>query len=902
MQFVIYRDDEWKLGGKIVTMKKFLIVDGHSLIHRAFYALPLLTNSQGDFTNAVYGFTNMLTRILAEEEPDYALVCFDKGRETFRTQEFPEYKGHRKATPVELRPQFLLIKKFLQAMHVAFIEMDGYEADDLIGTMVAVGEEAGFKNLILTGDKDALQLVSEHSVVLMTRKGISDMEIYDPQAILDKYGLKPKQIIDLKGLMGDPSDNIPGIPGVGEKTALKLLYKYQTVEGVYEHLEEIPGKLGERLRTNQELADLSKRLATIMCCVPMEVDLEQFVYQAPDYQRLLNLYQELEFKSLIPGVLDKIAANGRKGSTVADKIDKHLKVNQLFGGDEIRERLKNMDKSQPLAIYAFYQGSYFDGNIEGVSFTINGQEVYTCFLVNMNEKEQLSALKVIFEDKSFGKVLYQAKELRVILAQKGINVENVLFDVMLGAYLLNPGVADYGLATLSLDYLNQTLPNVEDKLIDHGQQAAKIWQLYFQMNKKLQEQGMEDLFRQVELPLEQVLAVMEITGVKVEVKILQQMSKELEESISQISEKVFSIAGETFNLNSPKQLGAILFEKLGLPPLKKTKTGFSTNAEVLESLAEKHEIAAKVLEHRSLVKLKSTYVDGLQALINRETGKLHTSFNQMVTTTGRLSSTEPNLQNIPVRMDLGRSIRKAFLPNKPENILLAGDYSQIELRVLAHISGDPVLQEAFHKNQDIHRRTAAEVFGVTMDQVDGEMRRKAKAVNFGIVYGISDFGLARDLGITRQEAKGYIDSYFARYSGVADYLHRIVLEAKNAGYVTTILNRRRYLPDIYSTNYNLRSFGERTAMNTPIQGSAADIIKIAMVEVFKLLVTKGYHSKMILQVHDELIFDVVPEELPTLAQEVKELMENAISLDVPLQVDIKWGRDWYQMEEYKIKG
>ncbi|MEL7563839.1 MAG: DNA polymerase I [Dehalobacterium sp.] len=879
-------------------MKKFLIVDGNSLIHRAFYALPLLSNAQGEFTNAAYGFTTMFTKILAEEHPDNVIVCFDKGKVTFRTEQYQDYKGHRKATPSELRPQFPLVKKILTALNVAFEELDGYEADDLIGTMVKKGEEAGLHNLILTGDKDALQLVSDQSTVLLIRKGITEMERFTPQAVYDRYGLTPEQITDLKGLMGDQSDNIPGVPGVGEKTALKLLHQYHTVEGIYEHIDEISQKLKEKLAVNRELADLSKRLATIECCVPMEIDFSRYLNEEPDYEQLLILYKELEFKSLVKGILERMA--GQKNQPITEKENEGaFNFTRLTDKDEIYRVMEDVVKSPKVAIYVTHRGNYFNGDISSIAFAVSGDNAYAVFFDGNDDREKIFALKELLQGEHEEKVVYNAKELQVMLQKKDIKIKGKsITDVMLGAYLLNPSSSEYSLESLCLEYLNRALVTSEDEVEDHARRAQMLWQLSDVIKTKIQEQDMQDLYQKVELPLEKVLAEMEITGVKVEAEQLKVMSRELEGAISEVTDEIFRQAGEEFNINSPKQLGVILFEKLGLPPLKKTKTGYSTNAEVLEQLAEQHEIAAKIIEHRTLVKLKSTYVDGLQPLINAETGKLHTSFNQTVTATGRLSSTEPNLQNIPIRMELGRKIRKVFVPENGKNFLLAGDYSQIELRVLAHISKDPVLKEAFLEDQDIHTRTASEVFGVPMDQVDREMRRRAKAVNFGIVYGISDYGLSRDLGITRKEAKLYIDNYFARYQGVAEYLDRVVAEARDRGYVTTMLNRRRYLPDIFSSNYNVRSFGERTAMNTPIQGSAADIIKVAMVNVFRLLEEQGFRSKMILQVHDELIFDVVPEELSVLAKEIKTLMENAIPLDVPLKVDLKLGRDWYQMNKY----
>ncbi|WP_148132944.1 DNA polymerase I [Candidatus Formimonas warabiya] len=875
-------------------MRKFLIVDGNSLIHRAFYALPLLTNGEGEFTNAAYGFTTMFSKILAEEKPDWVVVCFDKGKITFRTEQYQEYKGHRKATPPELRPQFPLIKKILTAMNVAFEEKEGFEADDLIGTFVRQGEKEDVINLVLTGDKDALQLVSPKSVVLLTRKGISELERYDEKAVSDRFGLAPEQIIDLKGLMGDSSDNIPGVPGIGEKTALKLLQQFQTVENIYLHLNEISPKLRDKLTENQNLAILSKGLATIECCVPIEIDFNRLKYEEPDYEQLLGLYKGLEFKSLIKGILEKMATR-ETPPVLQENGEGEANFHRLAAPEEISRTVQEVLETGKAAIYVTHRGNYFDGDISSISFAVSESKAYTVFFDGDRDREKLMSLKELFATENIEKVVYNAKDLQVMLFQAGQELQGVCADVMLGAYLLNPGSSEYSLESLCLEYLNRALVTREDEVLDHCGRAQVVWQLAGIIEQKIADQGMKDLYDQVELPLESVLAEMEIAGVKVESSQLKNMSQELEAAVQHISREIFELAGEEFNINSPKQLGVILFEKLGLPPVKKTKTGFSTNAEVLDQLAPRHEIVAKILEHRTLVKLKSTYVDGMQILINAKTGKLHTSFNQTVTATGRLSSTEPNLQNIPIRMEMGRQIRKVFVPSREGNILLAGDYSQIELRVLAHISGDPVLKEAFQQDQDIHTRTAAEVFGVPMDAVTSEMRRRAKAVNFGIVYGISDYGLSRDLGITRKEAKRYIDSYFARYPGVADYLDRVVREARDKGYVTTLLNRRRYLPDIYSSNFNVRSFGERTAMNTPIQGSAADIIKVAMIRLSRYLHDQGSRSQMILQVHDELIFDVVPDEIDTLAKTVKELMENAVPLDVPIKVDLKRGEDWYHM-------
>ena len=883
-------------------MKKFLIVDGSSLVHRAFYALPPLTNAAGVFTNAAYGFTTMFLRIMNEEKPDYVVVCFDKSRVTFRNGHYEAYKAHRKATPPELRPQFELVKRILAAMNIGCLEMEGYEGDDLIGTFAKQGEAAGLANSLLTGDKDALQLVSPATTVLMTRKGISDLERFDEAAVHERYGLVPAQITDLKGLMGDASDNIPGVPGIGEKTALKLLGQFQTVENLLANLEQVkPEKLQEKMRQYQEQAILSKKLATIECDVPLEERYADYQYREADLDQLLEVYRELEFKSLVKAVLEKMAASrnqhaGSAETASADAVGPTVYQNIADGQPD--DDLPVLAKTAGvLAVLAHWQGNYFQGEIDGLSFALPAGRKFFADLGKTSARENLAGYQALISDPAIGKIVHNAKDNLVLFHQAGSEIAGISGDVMLEAYLLNPSAAEYTLESLCLEYLDQALLVQDDLGADQTARAGMILALDQLMAEKIAAQGMERLYREVELPLAEVLADMEILGIKVDAAQLKVMSGEMAAAIETLTGEIHALAGEAFNINSPKQLAVILFEKLGLPPLKKTKTGYSTNAEVLEQLAEQHDIAAKIVEHRTLAKLKSTYVDGMQGLINPRTGRLHTSFNQTVAATGRLSSTEPNLQNIPIRMEIGRLIRKAFVPGQPENMLVAGDYSQIELRVLAHISGDPVLQEAFRQEQDIHARTAAEVFGVAMDQVTPELRRRAKAVNFGIVYGISDYGLSRDLGISRQEAKKYIDAYFARYPGVADYLQRIVAEARENGYVTTLLNRRRYLPDVYSSNFNIRSFGERTAMNTPIQGSAADIIKVAMVNIHRAFRAKGFKSAMLLQVHDELIFDVVPGELNEVTALVQEMMENAVILDVPLLVDMKMGADWYAMKK-----
>ncbi len=860
-------------------MKKFLVIDGNSLIHRAFYALPLLQNKDGQYTNAVYGFTKMFLKVLDEQQPDYVAVCFDKGKVTFRHDRFEEYKRTRKATPPELRPQFVLVKRVLEALGVSMYELENYEADDLIGSLTLAAEKQGFSTLVVTGDRDVLQLVSPTVQVFLTRKGISEVECFDLEAVREKYGLEPQQLIDVKGLMGDQSDNIPGVPGVGEKTALKLISKFGSLEKVLENIDRVSGKkLKERLEEHREQAALSKELATIYREVPLELDLESCCVQKPDYSRVLKLFKELEFTSLVGQVLERMedAPAGKAMGEItvaAESID-------------LDAKLAAFNRTRPLALYLQPGGStYSRVVIEGIGLS-DGETMLAVSPGDDNLKTLrgfLAGCAVI--------ITHDAKLTYRALGLDGLVMED---DTLLAGYLLNPSLSSHELPQLAVEHLDLAL-TTGDEAAGWACRAEAVFRLAPVLREKLKQGGMEKLYREVELPLEKVLARMEAAGIKVDREQLEQMGEMLEEGIARLTGEIYRLAGRKFNINSPKQLRAVLFQDLGLPPLKKTKTGYSTSAQVLEELAPKHEIVAKILEYRTLVKLKSTYIEGLKPLIDPETGKIHTTFNQTITSTGRLSSTEPNLQNIPVRLELGRKIRRAFIPSVPGRVLLAADYSQIELRVLAHISGDNTLKQAFYNGEDIHTRTAAEVFGVPIEQVTREMRRSAKAVNFGIVYGISDFGLARDLGISRKRAQNYIDRYFERYHGVKEWIDRVIFRAREDGYVTTLLNRRRYLPDLLSSNWNVRKFGERTAMNTPIQGSAADIIKLAMLAVDEYL-TGVSGVEMLLQVHDELILEVENELLESVAAEVKQRMEQAYQLDVPLVVDMKSGPDWYRLE------
>ena len=885
---------------------KFMILDGNSLIYRAFYAIPLLTTSEGLFTNAVYGFFNMLTKILADEKPKCVAVAFDKGKVTFRTEQYEQYKGHRKRTPEELRPQFALAKEVLEAMDIPVYELEGFEADDLIGTVTRLAEEGGYRTLIVTGDRDTLQLVSPATEVLLTKKGISELERYNPEKVGERYGLTPYQVIDLKGLMGDPSDNIPGVPGVGEKTALKLVQEFGSMENLYENLDGLPPKLKERLLVNRDIAFLSKKLATIVRDVPYEVDLSQCHYGEPDYGTLLAIFRKLEFRTLIKSVTDKMKTRGGPVQeptltgggglceysqlSLADALDK-LAHDLDCGEVGIHYEISNPDPMlAELTGFSWCAEPGSANYVTGVSF---GQtELF-------REGENVSGLASLIGSRTgLKKYCHDGKKLLVSLDRYGIRWESIEHDTMLAAYLLNPTGQNQDLADLSAKYLEKNL--VPGSAVnDACSRADVVMSLQKKLADKLAENGMDELYYEVELPLARILADMEITGVKVDRGRLEVMSGELAEKLDTITADIYRLAGEEFNINSTKQLGYIFFEKLSLPVIKKTKTGYSTDVEVLETLADEHEIVARILEYRQLSKLKSTYVDGLAGLINPRTGKLHTTFNQTVTATGRLSSTEPNLQNIPVRLEEGRRIRKVFVPAQEGHFLLAADYSQIELRVLAHISGDENFIRAFRAGEDIHTHTASEVFGVPDEEVTKEMRDSAKAVNFGIVYGISDFGLARSIKVGRKEARSYIDGYFRRYPGIKRFMEDIVVKAREQGYVSTIMNRRRYLPDIFSPNRNVRGFGERTAMNTPIQGSAADIIKLAMVKVNRKLKETGLKSKMVLQVHDELIFEVPGEEMDRIIPLIRDCMENAVKLDVPLVVDMKKGLNWYNMEKIR---
>lgn len=880
-----------------------MVIDGNSLAHRAFHAIPLLTTSKGEITNAVFGFTNMLMRILDERKPDMVAVCFDKGKITFRHEQYGDYKAHRKGTPDELRPQFPLLKEVLSAMRVNMLEAESYEADDLIGALITAAEKEKINSIIVTGDRDALQLVSPLTRVLLTRKGITELEEYDEGRVWEKYGISPEQLIDFKGLVGDASDNIPGVPGIGEKTAGKLIKEYGSLEEVIAQQDKLPARTRNKISEYADQALLSKRLATIIREVPINLEVSLSRWPGPDYPRLLALFSKLEFNSLIKNIVNQVGGKGKKNkqgrenfpAPSLDGLKTYSVAYTRVTGEEILPKILNEVKSSGTVALAL-EGDKENG-VKAAALS-TGDEIYYLPVTGPSGPGRgaaLGLLKKLCEDKTVGILCHDAKRDMWMLNRHGIRLSNLVFDTLIAAYLLNPSTPNQDLSDLALENLKIVLPHGAEPSLPA--RAEAIRRLRKILAEKIKETEMERLYFEIELPLVTVLAEMEMAGVKVDRKQLEEMSSELEEKINSLAEAIYLLAGEKFNINSTRQLGRILFEKLQLPVIKRTKTGYSTDAEVLEELAGSHEIVAMVLEHRQLMKLKSTYVDGLTSLIDPETGLVHTTFHQNVTATGRLSSSEPNLQNIPIRMEEGRKIRKVFQTRREGNIILTADYSQIELRILAHMSGDPLLVESFQKGEDIHTRTASEVFGVALTEVTRDMRGRAKAVNFGIVYGISDFGLSRDIKVPRQEAKRYIDGYFARYHGVKSYIDRTVAGARERGYVSTLLNRRRYLPDLFSPNRTVRNFGERTAMNTPIQGSAADIIKLAMVRIQQDLVNRGLATRMILQVHDELIFDVPVEELNEIKELVKTRMENALALDVPLVVDMKMGHNWFEVEK-----
>jgi DNA polymerase-1 len=884
---------------EVCNMTQCLLIDGNSIMNRAFYALPPLTNAAGLYTNAVYGFTTMLLRMIEEERPTHMLVAFDAGKRTFRHEQYGEYKGGRAKTPPELSSQFPLLKQLLQAMNIHQFEIASYEADDIIGTLTKQASAQGMKTTVISGDKDMLQLATEQVKIALTRKGISEVEMFTPEVIAAKYMLTPTQITDLKGLMGDASDNIPGVPGVGEKTALKLLQAYGSVEGVLEHVDALKGKLQETIREHANNATLSKQIATIHCEVPIDFGWDDLRYTGMNNLAVKTIFQKLEFKSLLQRL--DLDSSETEGTTYAE-------VRTVFVTEsEIPLLIEALPQIQGLHVEVVGENPH-QANIVGLSFYASRDVAY-CLSLPALLSSAGQAVRDWLSNSEIKKILYDAHQAELALSWQGIALRGIAFDVILAAYLLKPTESSHLLSDLTSQYGVHPIPSDEAvfgkgakfklpepiELAHHlGRKAKAIAQLSDKLRAALTEQQMESLYFTLELPLSMVLARMEMQGIRVQAEGLKQYGHTLQSSIDRLVENIYALAGTPFNLNSPKQLGDILFEKLGLPPIKKTKTGYSTDAEVLEKLAPYHEVVNELLKYRMLSKLHSTYVEGLQKEIRQETGKIHTYYRQTIAATGRLSSQFPNLQNIPIRSEEGRKLRQFFVPSERGSRIVSADYSQIELRVLAHISGDFRMKEAFLADLDIHTKTAMDVFGVSAAEVDANMRRQAKAVNFGIVYGISDYGLSQNLNISRKEAAQFIEQYFAVFAGVKNYMHEVVEQAKRDGFVTTMLNRRRYLPDLRASNFNLRSFAERMAMNTPIQGTAADIIKLAMVQMDERMRAQRVASRLLLQVHDELVFEVPVDELELMKKLIRETMEGALTLDVPLKVDIHDGENWYE--------
>lgn len=872
-----------------LSTEKILLLDGNSLAYRAFFALPLLTNEHGIHTNAVYGFTMMLQKIMDEENPTHMLVAFDAGKTTFRHSTFGDYKGGRQKTPPELSEQFPYIRKLIDAYGIKRYELEMYEADDIIGTLSKRADEKGQQVVIVSGDKDLTQLATDKTTVYITRKGITDIEKYTPEHVQEKYGLTPLQIIDMKGLMGDASDNIPGVPGVGEKTAIKLLKEHGSVEDLYKALDTVSGvKLKEKLIANEEQAIMSKALATIETAAPIQISIDDLSYTGPNMEEVIEVWKELAFKTL----LEK-----------SDYISEESETTEV--AFEIVEEIDSTILDKVMSVHLeMYDGQYHTSELLGIALSDGEKGYFAPADIAFQSKDFCSWL----ENATNKKYLADSKATQAVSRKHNVNVHGVEFDLLLAAYIVNPAISSEDVAAIAKEfgYFNlltndsvygkgakKTAPEIE-KIAEHAVRKARaIWDLKEKLEVKLEENEQYALYKEIELPLASILGTMESDGVLVDKQILVEMGHELNIKLRAIEQDIYALAGETFNINSPKQLGVILFEKIGLTPIKKTKTGYSTAADVLEKLASEHEIIEQILLYRQLGKLNSTYIEGLLKEIHEDDGKIHTRYQQALTSTGRLSSINPNLQNIPVRLEEGRKIRKAFVPSQPGWVMFAADYSQIELRVLAHMSKDENLVEAFNNDLDIHTKTAMDVFHVEQEAVTSDMRRAAKAVNFGIVYGISDYGLSQNLDITRKEAATFIENYLNSFPGVKGYMDDIVQDAKQTGYVTTILNRRRYLPEITSSNFNLRSFAERTAMNTPIQGSAADIIKKAMIDMAERLISENMQTKMLLQVHDELIFEAPPEEIAMLEKIVPEVMENAIKLIVPLKVDYAFGSSWY---------
>ena len=877
-------------------MDKIILLDGNSLSYRAYYAMPALKNKKGLYTNSVYGFTLMLEKILEDTKPKYALVAFDKGKETFRHKSYEAYKGTRDKTPSELVEQFGYVRELLDSFGIKYEEHLDYEADDIIGSYAKIAEKAGLEVIIVSGDKDLTQLASDNITVYYTKRGVTEIDYYTPEFINEKYGLTPQQIVDMKGLMGDKSDNIPGIPGVGEKTAIKLLTEYETVENVLENIDNISGKkLKERLTEGKEDAILSKKLATIFTDVPVDNKIEDLTFKE-NREKKKGLFEKLEFVSFLRKLSqEKSVEDSSETETEEEKIKKDIEI-------QIADKDTKLDFKNSSLHIECYTEDYQNSDVLGVSVYV-GDTAYIFSEENFfDNKYAIDYLQSQEE-----KIVYDIKKIIYIAKKNNKEINGDVFDIKIANYLIDV-TSKSEIDKIVFNYLGEIISSNEE-IYGKGAKrslptqevlnsyiakiAASILEVKPFMIKRLGEENMLDLYKNIEIKVARVLANMEFEGIHVSKKALDEMSHEFDERIKVLEGSIYTLAGSEFNIASPKQLGVVLFEDLGLPVVKKTKTGYSTAVEVLEQLQYKHDIIPLIMEYRTLTKLNSTYAKGLVKDITRE-GKIHTRYEQTLTQTGRLSSVNPNLQNIPTRIEEGKKIRKAFIPASNDRVILSIDYSQIELRVLAHIAQDKGMIDAFKHDVDIHTKTASDVNGVPLDEVTSTMRREAKAVNFGIVYGISDFGLSNNLGITRKRAKEFIEKYLETFKGVDKYMTDIVEFAKEHGYVETLYNRRRSLPEINAKNKIIANFNARIAMNTPIQGTAADIIKIAMISAYNYIEESKVDAKLLLQVHDELIFDVSKDILEEFTDKMVTIMEEAANLDVKLKAEASSGPSWYE--------
>ena len=883
--------------------KKFILVDGQGLLYRAFYALPQLTTTYGQVVNAVYGFTMILIRLLEEEKPEYIVITFDTPVPTFRHKEFKEYKAHRKKMPDELISQIPLIKEIINNYNIAICSKEGYEADDVIGTIAKEAEKRNCNTIIVTGDKDAFQLISPHTKIMTTIKGVTEVKIYDEEGIKKKFRVGPEKMVDILALKGDSSDNIPGVPGIGEKTAVALIKEFGNLENVLNNTDKISKKsLREQIKKYEDQIKMSKWLATIVKEVPIKYDFDSFKVKLPNYKELWKIFQKLEFKNLLKKITPQI--NHEKIKLKFNLIDTEEKLVGLT--NEIIER----------KYFSFYLVTSSDNaissNILGIAISFKDNENYyiPLFALNLIENSKylspelvLSKLRPCFENQGIIKIGHNLKFNFIVLHRYKVEIEGNNFDTMIAAYLLNPSRESYGLRDLFWEYLKyfknedkeskkKAITNIN--IVDACENTQNILKLKDILEEKMKEKNLISLFRKIEMPLVKILGEMEINGIKVNIDFLKLMSRQMDTRLGELKKTIYNLSGTEFNINSPKQLSIILFERLKLPVIKKTKTGYSTNADVLNTLAPQHKVVSFILEYREFGKLKNTYIDKLPFLVNSKTKRIHTSFHQTVTSTGRLSSSEPNLQNIPIRTEMGREIRRAFIAEEGF-VLLSADYSQIELRILAHLSQDESLINAFKKDEDIHAHTASEIFDLDQDVISKQMRRMAKVINFGIIYGMSSYGLARNLGVGREEAEKYINNYFYRYQGVKKYIEREKEEARKKGYVITLLNRRRYLEGINSKDKNIREFNERIAINAPIQGSAADLIKLAMIKIDESFKRERFKSRLLLQIHDELIFEVYQPELKKAKAIIKDIMEHSLKLSVPIKVNLKVGNNWAEV-------